>query len=231
MSIKFRMLATLALVASASLGSASPVVTVDDAGLRQQIERRFETSPALKNQDLTVSVDDSVVTLTGVVATNELKIRALRLAKVKGVSRVEDQIEVQSKDQPSGIEAAGDRTKAGVDKGVDATVSAARKTTEAVEKGIGKSEEGAGKAADKTAQGVGKAGEKMTDASITTRVKARFSSENLLHTSQIRVQTSDHVVTLTGRVPSAAARDRSIELAQSLDGVLSVVDGLQVGKP
>src|SRR4029077_18554774 len=129
-----------------------------------------------------------------------------RLAKVKGVSRVEDQIEVTAKDQPSRIDAAGDKTKAGVDKGVDATVSAARKTTEAVEKGIGRSEEGAGKAANKTAQGVGKAGEKMTDASITTRVKARFSSENLLHTSQIKVQTNDHVVTLTGRVPSAAAR-------------------------
>jgi hyperosmotically inducible protein len=234
MSIKFGMLATIALVASASLGSASPrqsVATVDDAGLRQQIERRFETSPMLKNQDLTVSVDDSVVTLTGVVTTKESKGRALRLAKVKGVSRVEDQIEVRAKDQPSGIEAAGDKTKAGVDRGVDATVSAARKTTEAVEKGIGKSEQGAGKAVDKTAQGVGKAGEKMTDASITTRVKARFSSENLLHGSQIKVQTSDHVVTLTGRVPSVAARDRSIELAQNLDGVQSVVDGLQVGKP
>jgi osmotically-inducible protein OsmY len=71
----------------------------------------------------------------------------------------------------------------------------------------------------------------MTDASITTRVKARFSSENLLHASRINVNTSDRVVTLTGRVSSAEARDRSIELAQNLDGVQSVVDELRVAQP
>jgi hyperosmotically inducible protein len=236
MSIRLGMWAgAVAVVASASLGSASPrhSAAIDDAALLQQIEHRFETSPTLKNQDLTVSVDDSVATVTGVVATRELQGRALRLAKVKGVSRVENQIEVQgeAKDQPSGIEAAGDKTRAGLDKGIDATVGAAKKTAQAVEKGIGKSEQGAGNAADKTAQGIGKAGEKMTDASITTRVKARFSSENLLHGSQIKVQTTDHVVTLTGRVSSAAARDRSIELAQNLDGVQSVVDELRIAQP
>jgi osmotically-inducible protein OsmY len=234
MSIRLGMLAAaVAVAASASLGGASPrySVTIDDAALRQQIERLFETSPTLKSQDLTVSVDDSVATVTGVVATTALQGRALRLARVKGISRVENQIEVKAKDRTSRIEAAGDATKSGLDKGVDSTVSAAKKTTQAVEKGIGKSEEGAGKAVDKTAQGIGKAGEKMTDASITTRVKARFSSDNLLQGSQINVQTTDHVVTLTGRVSSAAARDRSIELAQNLGGVQSVVDELQVAKP
>ena len=234
MSIRLGMLAAaVAVAASASLGAASPrySVTIDDAVLRQQIERLFETSPTLKSQDLTVSVDDSVATVTGVVATTALQGRALRLARVKGISRVENQIEVKAKDRTSRIDAAGDATKAGLDKGVDSTVSAAKKTTQAVEKGIGKSEEGAGKAVDKTAQGVGKAGEKVTDASITTRVKARFSSDNLLQGSQIKVQTTDHVVTLTGRVSSAAARDRSIELAQNLDGVQSVIDELHVAKP
>jgi hyperosmotically inducible periplasmic protein len=235
MSISLRMLATaVAFVASASFGGASPrqsVVTIDDAALRQQIERRFETSPTLKNQDLTVSVDDSVVTVTGVVATDALKGRALRLAKVKGISRVENQIEVKAKDQPSGIEAAGDKIKTGLDKGVDATVNAAKKTTHVVEKRIGESEQGTGKTAEKTAQGIEKAGDKMTDASITTRVKARFSSENLLRGSEINVRTSDHVVTLTGRVSSDAARDRSIELAQNLNGVQSVIDELHVANP
>jgi hyperosmotically inducible periplasmic protein len=144
---------------------------------------------------------------------------------------VESEIEVKATDQPSGIDAAGDRTKAGFGKGVDATANAARKTTQAVEKGIGESEQGAGKAAEKTAQRVGKAGEKMTDASITMRVKARFNSEYLLRGSQIHIQTNDHVVTLTGRVSSEAARDRSIELAQNLGGVQSVIDELHVAKP
>jgi osmotically-inducible protein OsmY len=227
------MLAAVAVAASASLGNASPrhPAAIDDAALRQQIERRFGTSPTLRNQDLTVSVDDSVATVTGIVATSALQGRALRLAKVKGVSRVENQIEVKAKDRPSGIETAGDKTKACLDKEVDATVSAAKKTAQAVEKGIEKSEQGAGKAAEKTAQGIGKAGDKMTDASITARVKARFSSENLLYGSQISVQTNDHVVTLAGRVSSDRARDRAIELAQNLDGVQGVTDDLQVAKP
>jgi osmotically-inducible protein OsmY len=212
MSIRLRMLAAaVAVVASASLASASPrhSVTVDDAALRLQIERRFETSPTLKNQDLTVSVDDSVATVMGVVATSALQGRALRLARVKGISRVENQIEVKAKDRTSGVEAVGDKTKAALDKGVDATVGAAKKTTQAVERGIGKS----------------------TDASITARVKARFVSENLLYGSQINVQTNDHVVTLAGRVSSEAARNRSIELAQNLDGVQSVIDELHVATP
>jgi hypothetical protein len=110
--------AAVAVVASASLGSASPrdPVTIDDAALRQQIERRFETSPTLKNQDLTVSVDDSVATVMGVVATSALQGRALRLARVKGISRVENQIEVKAKDRTSGVEAVGDKTKAALGK-------------------------------------------------------------------------------------------------------------------
>src|SRR5713101_7593336 len=70
MSIRFRMLAAVvAVVASASLGSASPrhSATIDDEALRQQIERRFETSPTLKDQDLPVSVEDGVGTLPGYV--------------------------------------------------------------------------------------------------------------------------------------------------------------------
>jgi hyperosmotically inducible protein len=235
MSIKIRTWVTVvAFVASVSRGIASPgqsVVTSDDAALRQQIEQRFDASPTLRNQDLTVSVDDRVVTVTGIVATNALKDRAGQLATVKGVSRVENQIEVNATHHPSKIEAVGEKTKASLDKGVDATVSAAKKTKQAIQRGVGKAEEGTGKAAEKSAQGIAKAGDKMTDASITTRVKARFGSENLLGDSDITVQTIDRVVTLTGRVSSEAARDRSIELARGLDGVQRVIDELRVEKP
>jgi osmotically-inducible protein OsmY len=229
------MLATaLALVVSASLASAAPrdaVLTNDDAALRQQIEHRFETSPTLKGQDLTVSVEDRVVTVTGVVDTSAVKARALQLAKVKGISRVENQIEVNAAAHDSRADAVGDKSKAGVDKGVDATVNAVKKTTQAVGKSIGKAEEGVGKAADKTAEGVGKAGGKMADLSITTRVKASLRGETLLNGSDVDVKTTDRVVTLTGRVSSYAARDRSIEIVGSLDGVQRVIDELHVETP
>jgi osmotically-inducible protein OsmY len=42
------------------------------------------------------------------------------------------------------------------------------------------------------------------------------------------VDTTDGVVTLSGRVDSAAARERAVQLARETAGVRSVTDQLQV---
>jgi osmotically-inducible protein OsmY len=44
----------------------------------------------------------------------------------------------------------------------------------------------------------------------------------------IHVATSNAVVTLSGKVASAAERDRALQLARETDGVKSVTDQLQV---
>jgi osmotically-inducible protein OsmY len=77
------------------------------------------------------------------------------------------------------------------------TQKAADKTKDAVVKGstIG---------ADKTRDGLSKTGEVITDEWITTRAHARFVSENLLKDSDISVDSSKHVVTLTGTVTGRA---------------------------
>jgi len=63
-----------------------------------------------------------------------------------------------------------------------------------------------------------------TDVGITTQVKAKFVSDDLVKAAQIEVATSKGVVTLTGNVDNNDAKNRAIELAKSTPGVVSVVD-------
>ncbi len=204
---------------------------MDDGALKSQIKAGLKKSSTLAPRDIDVDVEQGVATLTGTVRTESEKARAGVVAKVKGVIRVDNKIEVDPKIDQSKIDTAGQKTKAGVGKAVDATVTAAQKTKEAVQKGVGKGEQGVGKAADKTSDAVGKAGDKLNDGSITTRVKAGFSAEKLLQDTAIDVDTNDHVVTLKGTVHSSVAKSRAAEIAGITEGVTRVVNQLVITAP
>lgn len=77
-----------------------PIVSVtgddQDESLEDRIEFELETSDALRKYDLDVDVDDTVATLSGELATEAQKTQALELAKVDGITRVEDAIEIDS---------------------------------------------------------------------------------------------------------------------------------------
>jgi hyperosmotically inducible protein len=206
----------------------SGAVSVDDGALQSRIAANLKNSASLAPRDIDVDVKQGIVTLTGTVRTAAEKARAGRIARVGGVTRVNNQITIDSKIDQSKIDAAGEKTKTGLTKAVDATVNAAKKTKDAVQKGVGKAEEGVGKAADKTSDAVGTAGGKVSDTSVTTRVKAGFSDEKLLQNTAIDVDTSDHVVTLRGTVASDAAKGRAGEIARSTDGVTGVVNQIVV---
>ena len=223
------LVAGLARDTSAARQTATPgAVRVDDGTLQSRIAADLKKSPTLAPRDIDVDVQQGIVTLTGKVRTVTEKALAGRLAKVSGVIRVDNRIEVDPKIDQSKIDAAGEKTKTGVTKAVDATVNAAKKSKHVVQKGVGKAEEGVGKAADKTSDAVGKVGDKASDTSITTRVKAGFSGEKLLQDTAIDVDTTDHVVTLKGTVASNAAKARAGAIADSTDGVTRVVNQLVV---
>jgi hyperosmotically inducible periplasmic protein len=212
---------------AARQNATSSAVRADDGTLQSQIAANLKKS-SLAPRDIDVDVKQSVVTLTGKVRSATEKAQAGRLAKVSGVTTVNNRIEIDPKIDQSRIDAAGEKTKTGVTKGVDATVDAAKKTKTAVQKGVGKAEQGASKAADKTSEAVGKVGDKASDTSVTTRVKAGFSGEKLLQDTAIDVDTTDHVVTLRGTVASDAAKARAGEIARSIDGVTRVVNEIVV---
>jgi hyperosmotically inducible protein len=87
---------------------------------------------------------------------------------------------------------------------------------------------GAEKVAEKTKEVAVATGAAMSDGWITTKVKAKFADETVLKGSDINVDTSDHVVTLSGAVPSATAKARAVEIAGGTEGVKRVLNQLIV---
>lgn len=67
-----------------------------------------------------------------------------------------------------------------------------------------------------------------SDPGITTAVKSKLAADDTVKAYQIDVDTEGGVVTLTGTVPTAAARDRAVELARGTNGVTRVEDRLTV---
>jgi hyperosmotically inducible periplasmic protein len=105
----------------------------------------------------------------------------------------------------------------------------AEKTKEGAEKTKDAAVKGVRIAADKTKDGLSKTGEVMTDTWITTRVHERFVGEGLLKGSDISVDTSKHVVTLTGTVTGRAGRTKAGNIAMRTEGVRRVVNRLTIG--
>ena len=73
---------------------ASGQNTVADDKLKDRIDYRLETSDVVKKYDLHVKVDAGVVMLKGTVATAAQKTEAGSLARITGVSDVNNQIAV-----------------------------------------------------------------------------------------------------------------------------------------
>src|SRR3569623_776224 len=73
------------------------------------------------------------------------------------------------------------------------------------------------------------AGDDVTDAWITTKVKASFVGDKALKGADIHVQTDQKgVVVLSGYVPNNTARVRAISLTWDTKGVKKVDDQLQL---
>jgi len=194
--------------------------TTPDSTLAKSIERKLNAS-SLKKYDIKVDVDNGVAKLTGTVPTESDRRRATQLATMKGVARVDNQIVVDLGAKGTTGRVA-DKTKEGLDKAVD-------KSKEGIEKATQATKEGTATAADKSAQGISKAGEAITDVWIKARVKSKFVDEDVLKGSDITVDVNDHVVTLSGTVPSEAGRLRAIEEAKKVDGVHNVIDKMTIG--
>lgn len=71
----------------------------------------------------------------------------------------------------------------------------------------------------------------QTDAGVTTSVKSKLAADETVKASQVDVTTQDHVVSLTGSVDSAAAKERALEIARETKGVRTVLDNITVAEP
>jgi len=70
----------------------------------------------------------------------------------------------------------------------------------------------------------------QTDAGITTNVKTKLAADDTVKAYQVDVNTQNRVVTLTGNVETAAAKERAIAIARETDGVSDVIDQIRVSE-
>jgi hyperosmotically inducible protein len=170
-----------------------------DQELSNTIAKSIANDPTLSADAINVSVKSGVATLTGVVGKESDKAKALELAHITGIIRVENNLTSREK--------ATDKTK-------DAAGAVGHTTK---------------KAAKETKNAAAKTGEAITDGWISTRIKGNFAGEQALKGSDIKVNVKDHLVTLTGTVPDATAHGRALTIAKEVEGVDRVVDNLKIG--
>jgi hyperosmotically inducible protein len=175
-----------------------------DQELTSLIATKIASDKSLGADAVKVKVENGVVTLSGIVAKDADKMKAETLAHVPGVVRVENNLTSREK--------ATNKVKG---------------TAGAV---ADKTKKGAEKTAEKTKEVASKTGEVVTDGWISTRIKTKFMGDEALRASDIKVDTNDHVVTLSGAVPDAAAHAKAIAMAKEVEGVDRVIDKLVVAK-
>ena len=68
----------------------------------------------------------------------------------------------------------------------------------------------------------------QSDPGITTAVKTKLAADDTVKAYEINVDTTNHVVTLTGNVDSAAAKEQAVIIARQTNGVSEVVDHIVI---
>ena len=193
---------------SAAAQTAQTTTTASDKTIEDRIEKQIARDKSLKDFSIKVTSENRVVTLGGTVPTEADRAKVAEIAKAAGAARVENHIVADLN---------ATRTKGTSGKIEEKTSDAAAKTKEA-----------GAKAVEKTKEGVEKTGEVATDTWITSRIKTKMVGEDVLKDSDVHVSTTDHVVTLTGYVKSAAGREKAASIARDVEGVKSVVNKIAV---
>jgi osmotically-inducible protein OsmY len=73
-----------------------------------------------------------------------------------------------------------------------------------------------------------KAGDYIDDSALTTRVKAALLAEENLESLPISVETTEGVVTLSGKIVSSAQVDEAVDVAKHVEGVKDVHNALEL---
>ena len=113
---------------------------------------------------------------------------------------------------------------AGCDRNKPASETAGQKLDRTTEKAGEKMDQAAADAKLKA----GQAKDTVDDAAITAKVKTAMIAEPGLKAMKINVDTANGVVTLTGTVETPQSLERATQVAQSVDGVKSVDNRLNL---
>ena len=81
-----------------------------------------------------------------------------------------------------------------------------------------------------TAAATKQGGRRVNDGWIKSKIYSQFATEDALENSDLDMTVKGGVVTLSGRVATAAARTRAVAIAKATDGVKDVKDSIKVTK-
>jgi hyperosmotically inducible periplasmic protein len=205
------------------LSTAGTIVTIacsqSDPGVTTAVKSKLAADDAVKAYQIDVDTKDRVVTLSGTVATAAAKDQAVTIAR-----------------QTDGVRDVVDRIAVNPD--AEATTGALREeVNEAGREAREEAREAAGAAKDlgrdvetKTDEAADRTGAVLTDAAVTSTVKAKFLADTAVAGLKIDVDTKDGVVTLNGVVDNKAEADRAMSLARDSAGVKRVVSNLRIGR-
>ncbi|HXD17045.1 MAG TPA: BON domain-containing protein [Vicinamibacterales bacterium] len=208
------------------LSAASLVVTAacsqSDTGITTAVKTKMAADDTVKASEINVDTHNRVVTLNGTVGSQAEKERAVTIARdTNGVASVVDDLTIG----PVPAATGGGYTERAEDKASEAK----EKTEDAAHDAKVKTENAAHDAKVKGEQAADKAGEVITDAAITSAVKTKFLAEPGVSGLNIDVDTSNGVVTLTGKVKTQAEANKAMSIARDSKGVTRVVNNLKVG--
>jgi osmotically-inducible protein OsmY len=174
-----------------------------DPGITSAVKSKMAADDTVKAYRVDVDTKDRVVTLSGAVDTPQARERAVEIARgTEGVQDVVDRLTITPGATPT--------------TGLDDPIQ--REGREAVREGQDK------------ARDAGDAMPDLSDAGITTTVKAKLLGDTRVPGMKIDVDTKEGVVTLTGTVSAGTEKERAVELAKATNGVKSVVDRIKVEK-
>src|SRR5687767_12119650 len=204
---------------------AAAIITVacaqTDAGITTNVKTKLAADDTVKAYQVDVDTRNGVVTLSGNVESAAAKEQAIQIARgTDGVRDVIDQLRVGEAAATAGTYRDND-----VDVDVDVDDDLEAKARE----GAAEVKEEGREAAAKAGEVAGRAGAAVTDAAITSAVKAKFLADTTVKGLKIDVDTSSGMVTLNGSVSSRAEADRAMTLARTTDGVKGVHSNLKIG--
>lgn len=223
-----------------------------DERIESSVQKSYVFKTYLKDDSIKTQSREGVVTLTGVVAEESHKALAREtVASLPGVKRVDNQLEVKAESVDENADrwisaqvkyallynrhVSGLNTRVFVQDGI---VTLQGKADNQAQKDLAtlyakdvkgvkdvKNEMTLTAVSNDSQQTLG---EKIDDASITAQIKVAFLSHRSISAFQTGVETHDGIVTLSGNVTNAAAKEIAGKVANDANGVVKVINNITI---
>lgn len=192
-----------------------PAIPRSDSWITTSVQAKYYGDDEVRGGNVDVSSANGVVTLRGTVQDQQARQRAVALARdVEGVTRVEDQLQVETQQQASASGGVSPEPATPARGGQQATGTTGPGGKEPASGG---GDAGAGGSAT------------LTPAWITTKITAQYFANPDVKPWNVDVTTTGGgVVTLRGDVGNQRARTEALRIARETEGVSRVEDQLRI---